>query len=103
MKNKHVILFGILILASCSRVSGTYVCDGSGLVDQIQFVGSNSCVLTYFGMELPATYKIDNGHIIVDGPENLDIMFMIQDSNTLVGESTWNSGIFKKTASSSNP
>ena len=103
MKKILVILFGMLILASCSRVSGTYVNDGSGLVDQIKFVGSSSCVLTYFGMELSATYKIDNGHIIVDGPENLDIMFKIQDSNTIVGESTWNSGIFKKAPSSSNP
>ena len=103
MKKILVILFGILILASCSRVSGTYVNDGSGLVDKIEFVGSSSCVLTYFGMELPATYKIDNGHIIVDGPENLDIMFKIQDSNTIVGESTWNSGTFKKAPSSLNP
>jgi hypothetical protein len=96
MKKILIILFGIFILASCSRVSGTYASDGSGLVDQIEFVGSNSCTLTYFGMELPATYKIDNGHIIVDGPENLDIMFKIQDSNTLVGESTWNNSVFRK-------
>ena len=99
MKKILVILISILILASCSRVSGTYVNDGSGLVEQIEFVGSNSCILTYFGMELPATYKIDNGHIIVDGPENLDIMFKIQDSNTLEGESTWNKGIFQKASS----
>lgn len=103
VKRILVILFGILIMASCSRVSGTYVNDGSGLVDQIEFVGSSSCILTYFGMELSATYKVDNGHIIVDGPENLDIMFKIQDSNTIVGESTWNSGTFKKAHSSSNP
>ena len=96
MKKILIILFGILILASCSRVSGTYASDGSGLVDQIEFVGSNSCILTYFGMEFPATYKIDNGHIIVDGPENLEIMFKIQDSNTLVGESTWNNSVFRK-------
>ena len=102
MKKILIILFGILILASCSRVSGTYVNDGSGLVEQIKFVGSSSCVLTYFGMELPATYKIDNGHIIVNGPENLDIMFMIQDSNTLVGESTWNNGVFRKEKTASS-
>ena len=101
MKRILIILFGMLILASCSRVSGSYVNDGSGLVDQIKFVGSSSCVLTYFGMELSATYKIDNGYIIVDGPENLDIMFRIQDSNTIVGESTWNKGTFKKAISSS--
>ena len=103
MKKILVILFGILILASCSRVSGTYVCEGSGLVEQISFVGSNSCILTYFGMELSANYKVDNGHVIVDGPENLDIMFKIQDSNNLVGESTWNKGTFKKAESSSKP
>lgn len=103
MKKILVILISILVLASCSRVSGTYVNDGSGLVDQIEFVGSSSCILTYFGMELSATYKVDNGHIIVDGPENLDIMFKIQDSNTIIGESTWNSGTFKKAHSSSNP
>ena len=103
MKKILVILSSILVLASCSRVSGTYKSDGSGLVDQIEFAGSNSCILTYFGMELSATYKLDNGHIIVDGPENLDIMFKIQDSNTLVGESTWNNGIFKKASSASTP
>ena len=103
MKRILVILFSILIMASCSRVSGTYASDGSGLVDQIEFVGSNSCILTYFGMELSATYKVDNGHIIVNGPENLDIMFKVQDSNTLVGESTWNKGTFKKADSSSKP
>lgn len=54
-------------------------------------------------MELSATYKVDNGHIIVDGPENLDILFKVQDSNTLVGESTWNKGTFKKAISSSKP
>ena len=103
MKKILVILFGIIIMASCSRVSGTYVGEGSGLVEQISFVGSNSCILTYFGMELSANYKVDNGHVIVDGPENLDIMFKIQDSNTLVGESTWNKGTFKKAESSSKP
>lgn len=102
MKKILIILIGIFILASCSRVSGTYASEGSSLVDQIEFVGSNSCILTYFGMELPATYKIDNGHIIVDGPENLDIMFKVQDSNTLVGESTWNDSIFRKTKSNGN-
>lgn len=103
MKKTLIILFGMLMLTACSKVSGTYVNDGSGLVDQIEFVGSSSCILTYFGMELSATYKVDNGHIIVDGPENLDIIFKIQDSNTIVGESTWNSGTFKKAHSSSNP
>lgn len=102
MKKILIILFGILILASCNGMSGTYASEGSSLVDQIEFVGSNSCILTYFGMELPATYKIDNGHIIVDGPENLDIMFKVQDSNTLVGESTWNDSIFRKTTSNGN-
>ena len=102
MKKILIILVGILILASCNSMSGTYASEGSSLVDQIEFVGSNSCILTYFGMELPATYKIENGHIIVDGPENLDIMFKVQDSNTLVGESTWNDSIFRKNRSNGN-
>lgn len=102
MKQILIILFSILILASCSSVSGTYASEESSLVEQIEFVGSISCILTYFGMELPASYKIDNGHIIVDGPENLDIMFKVQDSNTLVGESTWNDSIFRKTTSNGN-
>ena len=51
MKRILVILLAIVLFASCSRVSGTYVSDGGGLVEQIEFVGKNSCVLTYFGMK----------------------------------------------------
>ena len=103
MKKILIILFGIFILASCSRVSGTYVNEGSGLVDQIDFVGNNSCIVTYFGMELPATYRVDNGYIFVDAGQGLNIMFEFQNPNTLVGKSTWNSGVFTKARSSSNP
>ena len=59
MKRILVILFAIVLFASCSRVSGTYVSDGGGLVEQIEFVGKNSCVLTYFGMKLPASYRMN--------------------------------------------
>ena len=45
MKRILVILLAIVLFASCSRVSGTYVSDGGGLVEQIEFVGKNSCVL----------------------------------------------------------
>ena len=102
MKRILVILFAIIILTSCSRVSGTYVSDGGGLVEQIEFVGKNSCVLTYFGMKLPATYWMDNGHIAADAGQNLIVMFKIQDSNTLVGESEWNNAIYRKGGPSSN-
>ena len=73
MKRILVILLAIVLFASCSRVSGTYVSDGGGLVEQIEFVGKNSCVLTYFGMK-----------------------FKVQDSNTLIGESEWNNAIYRK-------
>ena len=89
MKRILVILFAIVLFASCSRVSGTYVSDGGGLVEQIEFVGKNSCVLTYFGMKLPASYRMDNG-------QNLIVMFKVQDSNTLIGESEWNNAIYRK-------
>ena len=103
MKRILAILFGMLILASCNRVSGTYASEESSLVDQVEFVGNNSCIVTYFGMKLPAKYRIDNGHIFVDAGQGLNLMFRIQDANTLVGESTWNNSIYRKVSSSSQP
>ena len=38
MKKILIILVGILILASCSRVSGTYESEKISLVDQVEFV-----------------------------------------------------------------
>ena len=96
MKRILIVLFAIVLFASCSRVSGTYVSDGGGLVEQIEFVGKNSCVLTYFGMKLPASYRMDNGHIVADAGQNLIVMFKVQDSNTLIGESEWNNAIYRK-------
>lgn len=103
MKQILIILFSILILASCSSVSGTYASEESSLVEQIEFVGSNSCIVTYFGMKLPATYRLDKGHIFVDASEGLDLMFKIQDTNTLVGESTWNNSVYRKVKTASSP
>ena len=97
MKKILIILFAILLLTSCNRVSGTYVSDGSGLVDKIEFVGNNSCIVTYFGMKLPATYRIDKGYIHADAGQGLVLLFKIQGRNTLVGESQWNNAIFRKT------
>ena len=96
MRKVLIILFAAILLASCSKVSGTYVSDGGGLVEQIEFVGNNSCVLTYFGMKLPATYRMDNGHIVADAGQNLIVMFKVQDSNTLIGVSEWNNAIYRK-------
>ena len=102
MKRILVILIAIIVLASCSRLSGTYVSDGGGFVEQIEFVGKNSCILTCFGMKLPATYRMDNGHIVADAGQNLIVMFKVQDSNTLVGESEWNNAIYRKLGPTSN-
>ena len=102
MKKILIILVGILILASCSRVSGTYESERISLVDQVEFVGNSSCIVTYFGMELPAKYRIDNGHIFVDAGQGLNLMFEILDSNTLVGESTWNNSVYRKVKQASN-
>ena len=77
MKRILVVLFAIVLFASCNRVSGTYVSDGGGLVEQIEFVGKNSCVITYFGMKLPASYRMDNGHIVADAGQNLIVMFKV--------------------------
>lgn len=96
MKKLLIYLIGIILLVSCSRMSGTYASDGPGLVEQIEFVGKNSCIITYFGMALPATYHKDNNHIVADAGQNLIVMFKVQDSNTLVGESEWNNAIYRK-------
>ncbi len=72
MKRILVILLAIVLFASCSRVSGTYVSDGGGLVEQIEFVG------------------------VADAGQNLIVMFKVQDSNTLIGESEWNNAIYRK-------
>lgn len=66
MKRIIITLFSIILFASCNRVSGTYISDGSSLVEKIEFVGNNSCIVTYFGMKLPATYRIDKGYIHAD-------------------------------------
>ena len=99
MKKILVILFGILVLASCSRVSGTYVNEKGGIFDQIEFVGNSSCIVTTLGMRIPASYRIDNGYIIVSSPNSADLMFKIQDTNTLVGEGFFNECIYRKVRS----
>ena len=53
-------------------------------------------------MELPAKYRIDNGHIFVDTGQGLNLMFEILNSNTLVGESTWNNSVYRKVKQASN-
>ena len=100
MKRILVILFSILLLASCSRVSGTYVNEKGGIFDQIEFVGNSSCIVTTLGMRIPATYHIDNGYVIVSSPNSADLMFKIQDSNTLVGEGFFNECVYRKGRSS---
>ena len=80
IKKILIILIGILILASCSRVSGTYESEKISLVDQVEFVGNSSCIVTYFGMKLPTKYRIDNGHILVEAGQGLNLMFEILNS-----------------------
>lgn len=101
MKRILIILFAIIVLASCSRVSGTYVNESGGLFDQIEFVGNSSCTITTMGMKFPATYRIDNGHVYIHTHDGADMLFKIQDTNTLVGESFFNESIYKKVNSSS--
>jgi len=96
MKRVLVIIIFLFLLVSCGRVSGTYVNEEPGLVEQIEFTGNKTCIVTYFGLELPATYRIDNGHIYADAGEGLLLLFKVQDPNTLEGEGTWNKGTFKK-------
>ena len=87
MKRILVILLAIVLFASCSRVSGTYVNESGGLYDQIEFVGNSSCNITTLGMKFPATYRIDNGYVYIHTHDGADMLYKIQDSNTLVGES----------------
>ena len=96
MKRILVILLAIVLFASCSRVSGTYVNESGGLYDQIEFVGNSSCNITTLGMKFPATYRIDNGYVYIHTHDGADMLFKIQDSNTLVGESFFNESTYKK-------
>lgn len=59
MKRILIVLFAIVLFASCNRVSGTYVNESGGLYEQIEFVGKTSCTITALGMKFPATYRID--------------------------------------------
>ena len=68
MKRILVILLAIVLFASCSRVSGTYVNESGGLYDQIEFVGNSPCNITTLGMKFPATYRIDNGGLAPSAP-----------------------------------
>lgn len=96
MKRILVILLAIVLFASCSRVSGTYVNESGGLYDQIEFVGNSSCNITTLGMKFPATYRIDNGYVYIHTHDGADMLFKIQDSNTLVGESFFNESTYRK-------
>ena len=98
MKRILVILFAVIVLASCCRLSGTYVNDAGGRMEsQIEYVGKNTCIVsvTVFGFTLkyPGTYRIDNGYVYIHDQKS-DMMLRIEDSNTLVkegvfGESTY--------------
>ena len=101
MKRILVILFAIVLFASCNRVSGTYVNESGGLYEQIEFVGKTSCTITALGMKFPATYHIDNGYVYIHTHDGADMLFKIQDSNTLVGESFFNESTYRKVNSAS--
>ena len=45
---------------------------------------------------LPATYRIDNGYVYIHTHDGADMLFKIQDSNTLVGESFFNESTYRK-------
>lgn len=102
MKKILILLFSIILLVSCSRVSGTYVNESGGLFEQIEFVGKTSCTITTLGMKFPATYRIDNGYVYIHTHDGADMLFKIQDSNTLVGESLFNESTYRKVKSSPN-
>lgn len=59
MKRILIVLFAIVLFASCNRVSGTYVNESGGLYERNEFVGKTSCTITALGMKFPATYRID--------------------------------------------
>ncbi len=103
MKKIVVIILTTLLLVSCNRVSGTYVKEsGRGLIDRIEFIGKSSCTISSFGIKAPATYRYDNGYIFIQVQDEGNLLFKIQDSNTLVGEGSFNECTFKKVQPVSN-
>lgn len=97
MKKVLLIILSALLLSSCSRVSGTYVNEsGNGFIDKIEFIGKSSCMITAFSIKSPATYRYDNGYIYIQAQGDGSLLFKIQDSNTLVGEGSFNECTFKK-------
>ena len=82
-------------------MSGTYVNESGGLYEQIEFVGNNSCTITTLGIKFPATYRIDNEYVYIHTHDGADMLFKIQDSNTLVGESFFNESTYRKVNSAS--
>lgn len=96
MKKLIALLIGIVAMASCARVSGTYVNVDKGLYEKIEFVGSSSCIITALGFDIPASYRIDNGHVIISAEDGKELMFQIQDSQTLVGRGFFNESTYKK-------
>ena len=65
-------------------------------------VGNSSCNITTLGMKFPATYRIDNGYVYIHTHDGADMLFKIQDSNTLVGESLFNESTYRKIKTPSN-
>ena len=103
MKKIVIIILSTLLLVSCNRVSGTYVNEsGNGFIDKIEFIGKSSCIITAFSIKSPATYRYDNGYIYIQAQGDGSLLFKIQDSNTLVGEGSFNECTFKKVQSVSN-
>ena len=94
-----MIILSALLLLSCNnnKVYGTYVkASGRGLIDKIEFIGKSSCTISSFGIKAPATYRYDNGYIFIQVQDEGNLLFKIQDSNTLVGEGSFNECTFKK-------
>ena len=76
------------------EINGKFYNTETGLITSLEIIDSSICRLNVNGINISATYKLENNHIILTD-QNGSLIFSIKDSETLVGEG-YSSGIYKK-------
>jgi hypothetical protein len=109
MKNLLLVVFGFLLLLSCSTktLEGSYVkvkendrgsdinVLGLSLINKINF-GDKMCRFEYAGTPMSGEYSIDGNYVYIEVGGELGTLSMeIIDEQTLEGEG-WISGTFEK-------
>ena len=85
-----------LSLAACGNqaLEGEYKNQGNGIYSAVEFKGKSTAVVKSMGMTFPTSYDRD-GKLIRLKTDKSDLLFIVKDSKTLVGEG-FADGVYKK-------